>query len=62
MIYSLIDLTEREQNLREMFLKSSLIWLKHYKKKYFDPILGILIKMFFLLGFKIHTFKTYMNV
>jgi hypothetical protein len=32
------------------------------KKPYFDPILGVSIKMYLLRGFEIYTLKTYMNV
>ena len=32
------------------------------KKQYFDPILGVSIKMYLLPGFESYTFETYMNV
>ena len=32
------------------------------KKQYFDPILGVSIKMYLLPGFICNTFETYMNV
>jgi hypothetical protein len=32
------------------------------KKQYFDPILGVSIKMYLLPGFESLTFETYMNV
>ena len=57
-----INRTEREQNTKLSFLKILEFALSITKKLYFDPCLGVSIKMYLLPGFKSHTFETQINV
>jgi hypothetical protein len=53
------------QNVGSSFrscLEFFLFGFRITKKQYFDPILGVSIKMYLLPGFQSYTFETYMNV
>ena len=53
-----IDLTEREQVKIERFRKNLRFDFSITKKQYFDPILGVSIKMCLLPEFESYTFET----
>jgi hypothetical protein len=57
-----INRTERKQNTKLSFFEILEFALSITKKLYFDPCLGVSIKMYLLPGYKSHTFETKINV